>query len=137
MDHGPVLSRVYNLVANGDFPGDPSIWTAQISNPENYEVRLKGETQLGELSDAEIALLEEIFGIFGKLSRWDVVAFTHTLPEWINPEGSAISITYKDILRAIGKSESEIVAIEGELEELVAVDFLKPDSGINAFPARR
>jgi uncharacterized phage-associated protein len=129
MDRGPVLSRIFNLVTDGDDPGSPSIWYEQISDPANYEVHLKSEPTSDELSDAEVALLEEIFHRYGKLGRWELVELTHKLPEWTDPQGSAISITYRDILRAGGKSESEIAAIEEELQELGAVDFLQPTRG--------
>ena len=49
---------------------------------------------------------------------------THTLPEWIDPKGSAIAITYRDILKAGGKSDSEIAAVEDELDELAETDLL-------------
>jgi len=60
------------------------------------------------------------------MSRWELVNFAHGLPEWTDPEGSAIPISYRDILRAGGKTESEVAAIEAELAELAAVDFLQP-----------
>ena len=41
---------------------------------------------------------------------------THQLPEWTNPQGSAIPIQYRDILKAGGKTDLEIAAIEDELE---------------------
>ena len=49
---------------------------------------------------------------------------THQLPEWVDPEGSAIPINYWDILKAGGKSDLEIAAIESELSELVEADLL-------------
>lgn len=50
--------------------------------------------------------------------------FTHRLPEWIDPGGGAIAITYRDILKAGGKAELEIAAIEDELAELAEADLL-------------
>ena len=41
---------------------------------------------------------------------------TRQLPEWTNPQGSAIPIQYRDILKAGGKTDLEIAAIEDELE---------------------
>ena len=49
---------------------------------------------------------------------------THALPEWIDPRGGAITITYRDILKAGGKSDLEIAAVEEELAELAETDLL-------------
>ncbi len=49
---------------------------------------------------------------------------THALPEWIDPRGGAIAIAYRDILKAGGKSDLEIAAIEEELAELAETDLL-------------
>lgn len=103
MDKGPVLSRVLDLATDGDAPSRPSIWAEQISEPVRYEVELKADPGNDELSEAEIALLDEIFKIHGHKSRWDLVELTHQLPEWIDPEGSAIPIGYRDILKAGGQ----------------------------------
>ena len=90
----------------------------------NYEVQLKGGTELDELSDAEVALLESVFAEHGRKSRWELVDFTHTLPEWKDPHGSAIAISYRDILKAGGKSDLEIAAVEDEIEELAETDLV-------------
>ena len=85
---------------------------------------LKADPGSDGLSEAEIALLDEIFKIHGRKSRWDLVGLIHKLPEWVDPEGSAIPISYRDILKAGGKSDLEIAAIESELSELVEADLL-------------
>jgi uncharacterized phage-associated protein len=124
MDRGPVLSRVLDLVTDGDDPDAPSIWASFISEPANYEVRLKNDPSDDELSDAEIGVLDEIFKEFGTWSRWELVRFAHTLPEWKDPQGSAIPIRISDILKAEGKSPLEISAVEDELSELAQADLL-------------
>ena len=40
------------------------------------------------------------------------------------PQGSAIAINYRDILKAGGKSDLEIAAVESELAELAGADLL-------------
>ena len=118
LDRGPVLSRILDLATDGQDPGAPSIWASSITAPSNYEVQIKAEAGDDELSEAEIAVLDEIFAEYGKLSRWDLVDISHQLPEWKNPHGSAIAISYRDILRAGGKSEVEIAAVDEESESL-------------------
>lgn len=124
MDRGPVLSRVLDLATDGGDPGTPSIWSSSITEPSNYEVELKAAAGDDELSEAEIELLDKVFQEHGRKSRWDLVKHTHTLPEWIDPHGSAIAITYRDILKAGGKSELEIAAVQDELDELAETDLL-------------
>lgn len=124
MDRGPVLSRVLDLATDGEDPGTPSIWSSFISEPANYEVSLKDDPSDDELSVAEIGVLDEVFREFGHLGRWDLVELTHRLPEWKNPNGSAIPISVSDILKANGKSALEISAVEDELGEIAEADRL-------------
>lgn len=124
MDRGPVLSRVLDLATDGGDPGTPSVWASSITEPSNYEVELKADAGDEELSESEIQLLDEVFAQHGRKSRWDLVELTHRLPEWIDPQGSAIAITYRDILKAGGKSDLEISAVEAELEDLAETDLL-------------
>jgi hypothetical protein len=63
-------------------------------------------------------LIEEIFSKFGNMTRWELVRVSHELPQWQDPNGSAIPIEYRDILRAGNKTESEIAAVEAGLESL-------------------
>ena len=42
----------------------------------------------------------------------------------VDPRGSAIAISYRDILKAGGKSDLEIAAVEEELAELAETDLL-------------
>ena len=116
MDRGPVLSRVLDLATDGDLPGETSIWATHITEPERHSVRLRSDPGAEELSTAEAQLLDEIFERYGAKSRWELVELTHHLPEWTNPQGSAISIQCRDILKAGGKTDLEIAAIEDELE---------------------
>ena len=60
----------------------------------------------------------------GHKTRWDLVQFTHKLPEWKNPQGSAIPIQYRDILKAGGKTDLEIAAVEDELEGVALMENL-------------
>jgi uncharacterized phage-associated protein len=122
MDRGPVLSRTLSLITDGPLPGEASPWAEFISEPKDYGVRLRKPAPQGELSDAEIALIDEVFTKYGKLDRWKLVELVHSLPEWQDPNGSAIPIGYEDILRAGGKSPLETQSILDELENLAVAD---------------
>jgi len=120
MEHGPVLSQTLNRI-NG-YAEDQSSWESAISSPENNEVKLINDPGDGSLSEAEEELIRELFEIHGKKSRWEIRDFTHTLPEWQDPEGSSIRIEYREMLRAGGKTDAEIEAILQEIESLAAAE---------------
>ncbi len=123
MDYGPVVSKIDNLIT--EEPYKQTVWYSLISKPENYEVALLQDPPPSEeLSVAEEELIDEIFGKLGAKSRWQLVDLAHTLPEWKDPDGSAIPIHYDDILRAAKKPDEEIREIVQELEELGAVEVL-------------
>jgi hypothetical protein len=86
--------------------------------------RNSGQTPVcpSELSQAEEELLAQIFDQYGHWNRWKIVAFLHTLPEWQDPNGSAIPISYRDILAAGQKTPAEISIVEEELESRSAVE---------------
>ncbi len=116
MDRGPVLSRVLDLATDGEDQGAPSIWASHIGEPSHYEVALTRDPGRDELSDAEMHVLKDVFQKHGSLGRWELVELTHKLPEWKHPHGSAIPISVRDILKAGGKSDLEIAAIEDEID---------------------
>lgn len=122
MDRGPVLSRVLDLATDEDLPGQVSAWARHITEPEHYSVRVRSDPGKDELSMAELQLLDEVFLQHGTKSRWELVDLTHRLPEWKNPQGSAIPIQYRDILRAGGKTDLEIAAVEDELEGVALIE---------------
>ena len=68
--------------------------------------------------------MDQVFQQHGRKSRWELVEFTHKLPEWKNPQGGAIRIQYRDILKAAGKTEIEIAAVEDELEGVALAENL-------------
>ena len=124
MDRGPVLSRVLDLATDGGLPGQTSVWAHHITEPAHHSVRLQTDPGEDELSAAELQLLDEVFRQHGGKSRWELVDLTHKLPEWKNPQGSAIPIQYCDILKAGGKTEIEIAAVEDELEGVALAESL-------------
>lgn len=123
MKHGPVLSQLLDLITEGPNPGEgDTVWTRHISEPEHFEVSLKSDPAGDLLSEAEDELLDEIYRKFGRLTRWQLVDFVHTLPEWKDPKGSAFPLPIADILRAQHKPAEEIRAIEEDLKALDQVD---------------
>jgi hypothetical protein len=125
-DKGPGLSQVNDLITADSVA--PSDWSNYISTLQgDFEVELRKEAPLTELSEAEAELIEAIFVDFGKKTRWELIEYSQTLPEWHDPQGTKIPLDYADILKAGGKSPSEVDEIVSELESLGAViAYLEP-----------
>ena len=115
MDNGCVLSRTYSLIREETLGA--SYWKKFISEPQGWQVSLLAEPEFDELSKAEVGLIEEIYKEFGHWNRWKLVDYTHSLPEWTDPKGSSIPIEYKEVMKAVGKSDQEIAETMSELEE--------------------
>ncbi|MGO4882835.1 MAG: Panacea domain-containing protein [Bryobacteraceae bacterium] len=121
LDNGPVVSRIYDLMRDEHADNSFRIWRKFISAPVDYEVRLLGDPGNGELSPPERQLIDEVFAQHGHQSRRSVVDYTRSLPEWTNPNGGALPIEYRDILKATHKTE-DISAIEEALESAALVE---------------
>jgi uncharacterized phage-associated protein len=115
MKHGPVLSQTYDLMVAEEAPQEHSYWRQHISEPREYQVRLRGESPRDALSPAQEQILDEIFAEFGALDRWALLDFTHTLPEWQDPHGSSMPIALRDVLRAGGLDDDTADAVENDL----------------------
>lgn len=127
MDDGPVLSITYNLI-QGDYRHTQCVWANTIVAAGDFDVALKepdADLQIGQLSRAEIEILQAIFEQYGHWNRWTLIEnVMHKLPEWHDPNGSMIPIEVRDILQASSLSVSEQVEIEEELENLIVVQNL-------------
>ncbi|MDB9463665.1 type II toxin-antitoxin system antitoxin SocA domain-containing protein, partial [Dolichospermum circinale] len=97
-------------------PGDKNFLVYLVKDPGN-----------DELCEEEEEILQEVYQTFGHLDPFQVAEWTHDLPEWKDPHGSAIPILVEDILKNVGKSEEEIEEIrqialrEAYLDEVLSV----------------
>lgn len=127
MDDGPVLSITYNLI-RGEHRGSENLWSRTIVQAEDFDVALKSPSakiEVGQLSRAEMQILESVFKEYGNWNRWKLIdEVMHKLPEWHNPDGSMIPIEIRDILQCSSLSKSEQIAIEEELESLTVTQNL-------------
>lgn len=116
MRHGPVLSCTLDLISAESAPGAESYWREHIGPPQNFSVSLRRSPGAGALSAAEELILEEIFSEFGEMNRWDIVKFTHELPEWQDPGTSCAPIMARTILLVEGFTEEEAAELIQDLE---------------------
>jgi uncharacterized phage-associated protein len=106
MDHGPVLSRVYNHM-NGEIRSGDKGWEYWISDRAGHDLALRRpvrspEKELLELSDADQDVLEETWKKFGRMSQWQLRDYTHRhCPEWSDPEGSMTPMKPEEFLAAL------------------------------------
>jgi hypothetical protein len=122
MDRGPVLSNTLNLINEKGDPSSGSYWREHISAPQEYSVTLLQDPGDDELSPAEEKVIEKIYSEHKDKDQWELVCWVHQLPEWQDPEGSAIPISYRDILKAGKKTDIEIATILEELQNFSVVE---------------
>ncbi len=120
MPHGPVLSQTYNLIM-GDY-NQNGLWGQWIKDEADYRVALRvgalERPDYDELSDADLAILDQIYGQFGAMGRFQIRDYTHDhCPEWQDPQGSSYPIHPKSLFLAVGKSEAEADALVANLNE--------------------
>lgn len=113
MKHGPVLSRIYDLVSHKKQRLPTSDWHKFIPRPGAYvyTVKFAGVPETSELSQAEVALVDEIYTRHHAKTEWELTHFTHTLPEWSDPKGTSIPIPFEKILRGAGVSAAQMRGI--------------------------
>lgn len=122
MDHGPVLSRVYNHM-NGEIPSADKGWEYWISDRAGHDLALRRNLrspgkELLELSDADQAILEETWKKFGRMHQWRLRDYTHRYcPEWTDPEGSMIPMEPEEFLAALKFSPKQIKATLARMRE--------------------
>lgn len=111
LPHGPVLSFTLNKINEEAPPDGSSYWHQYISERCAHTVSLIGEAPNDQLSPAEEKLLDTIWEEFGGMNQWELRDFTHTLPEWQDPNGSSLPIHIRDILMSEGFSDEDITDI--------------------------
>ncbi|NIZ11944.1 Panacea domain-containing protein [Phaeobacter sp. HF9A] len=109
MPHGPVNSTTYRFI-NGEVPPqEANGWSEFLTDRNGHRVGLANPQidpdDLDELSDAEIAVLDDVWEQFGHLTQWQLVEWTHdphNVPEWEDPHGSSAPIPLRRMMDALG-----------------------------------
>ena len=128
MQHGPVLSITYNHM-NGELTSAPGGWDSWISDRAEHSVSLNtakctaGVNDLLELSDADVAVLEEVWKKFGRFNKFQLVDYTHAhCPEWQDPDGSMIPMTPQDLFKALNFSPEQSGAYLSRMTHQAAIN---------------
>lgn len=118
MPHGPVLSFTLDRINLPREPSGTSYWHGLISERQDHEVRLLVDQPPADaLSTAEELVLDEVYAEFGHMDQWGLRDYSHTLPEWRDPNGSSVKIRIREILMSEGVSEDEAAEVERDLAD--------------------
>ncbi len=126
LDHGPILSKILDIINEGSWNGVGDYWISYITKPIGYDVLLRDtKCSMDELSEAELEVLSEVFIEHGHKDKWELVDWMHThIPEWQDPSGSRSPISYSDIFVAEERNPTEAVDIEKNLSHVAFLDRL-------------
>ncbi len=118
LPQGPILSATLDKINEPVAPEGPSCCHTVISERSGDHVRLLGPDAppQTELSPADEELIDRIWDEFGALSGWDLRDYSHSLPEWQDPEGSRRPIHLRDILMSEGFSRDTALEIKRTME---------------------
>lgn len=118
LKHGLVLSTILNRAKDVD-PAIETAWSEHIKT-QGYESTIIKDPGDGELSDAEVELLQEMFEAYRGRDQYYMRDEHHDkakFPEWEDPGESSIPTDLGAVLAAVGFDESEREQILASLEE--------------------
>ena len=122
--HGPICSGALNGI-DGVIHGE--IWDGYIARNGNVVVAIKAlsRNELDEVSDAELSVVDEIWKELGHMTASQLRNYSHqNCPEYTETEGR-IAISYKQILRAVGEKDADVLA--NDIEEMIDLDVTLSD----------
>ena len=124
LEHGPICSSALDGI-NGIIHGE--IWDNYIARNGNIVVAIKSlsRDEMDEVSDAELTVIDEIWKEFGHLTPSQLRNYSHrNCPEYTETKGR-VAISYKQILRAVGVENPDVVA--NDIEEMIDLDVTLSD----------
>ena len=124
LPHGPICSSSLNGI---DGIIHEEIWDNYIARNGNIVVAIKSLTrdEMDEVSDAELSVVDEIWKQFGRMTPSQLRNYSHkNCPEYTETKGR-IAISYKQILRAVGVEDPDVVA--NDIEEMIDLDVTLSD----------
>ena len=132
MDQGPLPSTIYDrfkplIHRNSSIPQHPE-WSRAFSKQGVFNLRACEDPGVDCLSRNNLRILEEAY-LFAQQYRIkdDLEKYLHSLPEYVDPTGSSLPISYRTILENFGYSKDEIdnrlseLAFDAQLQKLSLV----------------
>ena len=125
MDHGPVLSRTFNLIKGAPNSTDRG-WNYWVADKADYIVSLRRKVTrkaLDEVSDADLDVLQDVHAKFGKKDAWELVEYTHRYcKEWVDPQGSSLPIKLESVFRAMGRNDADARKLAARIDRQYRVE---------------
>lgn len=110
LDHGPVLTSIYDSTKASQPQGAWSEWLGERRQNTISAARILHDpnSELKALSRADFKILEAIWDEFGGMTTWKLREWTHEhCPEWHDPEGSSTPINPGELLESVGLNGEE------------------------------
>jgi uncharacterized phage-associated protein len=128
MEHGPVLSSVYDLI-KGEHTGW-SVWSKFLGK-KGYRIELLEDPGNGALSKYEIGKLRVLTERYADQNEWDLVEIVHGLGEWKmnDPGKSSKPIPIDDILEAIGRCGDKEAILQDARDQAAFDRFFAEETG--------
>ena len=111
----PTLNSLVNII--NDIPNGND-WAEYLSINNNKEIRLLKPFDEGRLSKKDKYFIQLISDKYKTYTTSQLVDYTHTLPEWKEPKDTNHKIRFVDIMKALGKSDEEIIYAKKEYDGL-------------------
>ena len=124
LPHGPICSSALNGI---DGIIHEELWDDYIARNGNVVVAIKrlSRDELDEVSNAELAVVEDIWRNFGHMTPSQLRNYSHeNCPEYTETMGR-IPISYKQILRAVGEEDADVLA--SDIEDMIDLDVALSD----------
>ena len=128
LPHGPILDSTLSHIDNKSSNVNKSYicWNSKVINRGDYAVELVTQDLLTDsLSEDDLEVLRDVYAEYGHLTKYQLRDLTHDpkkFPEWCDPKGSSLPISYKDIFLAFGKSEETALLMADQIKTLKAAD---------------
>ena len=124
MRNGPVTSEVLDLVNSGRLADEADArWDECISDRVNHEVHLEKEPERLHVSDAELALVDEIWAAHGGKDQWQLRDWCHLhCGEWAPLNRGCAPIAVERIGQVLGKTPEQVAKLAREAAELNQLD---------------
>lgn len=113
--HGPVLSYTLNMLNNLE----QTEWKDMLGKKDHsyYSIIQKlAQVDYDLLSEKDKEYIEKVSGKFKDADAWELVKYTHTLKEWSDPGRTSRKIHFSEVMRALGKDETEIRQAKAEYD---------------------
>lgn len=125
LKNGPILSAALDILTSDLMYYSEYFAKEPAEDPkERYydDIILKQDPGQDCLSKNDKKYLEHVFNKYKAFKAFELVDETHKLPEWTPLESGRKEISFADILKALGRSEQDIININQDNATISKMD---------------